>query len=194
MSHSIVLASTSKYRKALLEKIGITFSCESPDIDETPTTDETPEVLVKRLAFEKAKVIADKTCNSWVIGCDQVCSIDEKIVGKPGTVERAKHQLAQASGKTITFYTGLCLFDSIDQSYQVICDKFNVHFRDLTTKQIERYVEIEQPIDCAGSFKSEGLGIVLFEKLEGRDPNTLIGLPLIALVEMFKNKGLTLPM
>lgn len=194
MSLPIVLASTSKYRKILLDKTGISFVCSAPDIDESPAKNEQPTQLVMRLAQQKAQAIAASHPESLIIGSDQVCTINNTIIGKPGSAEKAIEQLHMASGKIITFFTGLCLYDSSEHSHQVICETFNVHFRVLSDEQIRRYVAAEQPYDCAGSFKSEGLGIVLFNKLEGRDPNTLIGLPLIALTDMLANKGITLPL
>ena len=181
MYPKLILASTSSYRAALLSKLDIPFTAIAPNIDETPFASESAEELVKRLAYQKAKAIAStlKDLDAWIIGSDQVCSIDGNIIGKPGTAEHAEQQLKQASGKKITFYTGLCLYDSKNHQSQLIAEPFSVYFRTLTDEQIHQYVLKENPVDCAGSFKSEGLGIALFEKLEGRDPNTLVGLPLI---------------
>lgn len=190
----LVLASTSVYRKTLLEKIQIPFHCVAPQINETPIDNETAEQLVQRLALEKAKAVAVQHPNSWVIGSDQVCSINGQIVGKPGTESAAIHQLQAAAGQRITFFTGLCLYDAVQQRYQLCAEPFHVHFRQLNTEQIRRYINAEQPLNCAGSFKSEGLGITLFHKLEGKDPNCLIGLPLIALVDMLAAWGIELPL
>jgi MAF protein len=190
----LILASTSVYRRALLEKLALPFRCVAPHIDETPQTGEEAIQLVQRLALEKAQAVAKENTTSWIIGSDQVCTINGSIVGKPGSASAAIAQLQAASGQKISFYTGLCLFDAVADRYQLLAEPFHVHFRTLSLSQIERYVSAEKPFDCAGSFKSEGLGICLFQQLEGRDPNTLIGLPLIALVDMFAAWGLELPL
>ncbi|PSV32441.1 MULTISPECIES: nucleoside triphosphate pyrophosphatase [unclassified Photobacterium] len=191
MTQPLLLASTSPYRKMLLEKLAIPFETASPETDETALATESAQELVCRLAQLKAKACASTYPDSLIIGSDQVCVIDGKILGKPHTEENACKQLQAASGKTITFYTGLCVYNAKTQSTQVICEPFHVHFKTLTPQQIENYVRKEQPLYCAGSFKSEGLGIALFDKLEGRDPNTLVGLPLIALTEMLANEGVS---
>ncbi len=190
---NLVLASTSPFRKALLAKLNIPFTTSSPNIDEEPLANETAQQLVSRLAQEKAKAVASAYPNALIIGSDQVATIEGKIVGKPGNRSKAIEQLTWASGKRVTFYTGLCLYNSYSQKSQLCCDPFHVHFRPLERSQIERYLDIEEPYNCAGSFKSEGLGIVLFSQLEGNDPNTLIGLPLIHLTDMLANEGLSLP-
>jgi septum formation protein len=191
---NLILASTSMYRRALLEKLGIPFSCVGPCIDETPLHGENAAQLVQRLALEKAQAVAKNNASSWIIGSDQVCTINGKIVGKPGSASAAITQLQAASGQKISFFTGLCLYDGTNERYQLLAEPFHVHFRILSLTQIERYINAETPFDCAGSFKSEGLGISLFQQLEGRDPNTLIGLPLIALVDMFAAWGFELPL
>ncbi|WJM85742.1 nucleoside triphosphate pyrophosphatase [Dickeya chrysanthemi] len=185
----IVLASTSIYRKALLEKLGLPFVCAAPDIDETPHDGENAVSLVRRLAISKARALANRYPNHLIIGSDQVCVLEGAITGKPHTPENAIRQLQQASGQCITFYTGLALFNSSTAHLQSVVEPFDVYFRTLSTREIERYVDIEQPLDCAGSFKSEGLGITLFDRLSGRDPNTLIGLPLITLLELLREEG-----
>lgn len=187
---SLVLGSSSRYRKQLLDKLGLPFTQDSPDIDETPQADESAAALVERLAVDKAKALADKHPNSLIIGSDQVATFSGRIIGKPHTKDNAKSQLMQFSGQSVTFLTGLCLYNSQTGEHQSSVEPFNVHFKALTERQIERYIELEQPLDCAGSFKSEGLGITLFSQLEGRDPNSLIGLPLIALTEMLINEGM----
>ncbi|MEI8634888.1 Maf family protein [Vibrio sp. PP-XX7] len=187
-NYQLVLASTSNYRRQLLEKLDIPFITASPNFDESPHLNETPELLVKRLATGKAlSCQIDKP--SLIIGSDQVCVIDQQIIGKPKTKDKAIEQLLAQSGKRISFYTGLALYNNISQQCMYEIDLFHVHFRPLTRKQVEIYVEKEQPLDCAGSFKSEGLGIALFERLEGDDPNTLIGLPLIKLVTLLNQSG-----
>jgi MAF protein len=185
----ILLASTSTYRRALLEKLNLEFSCAAPNIDESPYADESPETLVKRLAQAKARALMHSHPNHLIIGSDQVCAIDGKITGKPHTFENAKRQLRAVSGKVVTFYTGLSLLDSRTQQAATLCEPFEVSFRTLSDEEISNYLEMEQPYDCAGSFKCEGLGISLFSQLNGRDPNTLIGLPLIALLELLRAKG-----
>ncbi len=187
-NYQLVLASTSPFRQQLLSKLEVPFITAQPDCDETPLSNETPQALVMRLAEQKARSCkVDKA--SLVIGSDQVCVIDGNIVGKPHTEQKAIEQLLSQSGKAITFYTGLALFNSETQEAQVICEPFVVHFRKLDTDMVKNYVKKEQPLNCAGSFKSEGLGISLFERLEGDDPNSLIGLPLIRLIQLLENES-----
>ncbi|WP_017348068.1 Maf family protein [Pantoea sp. A4] len=186
----ILLASTSPFRRAILEKLQLPFSCAAPEVDETPYAHESAEALVTRLAIAKAQALAQQWPDHWIIGSDQVCVLDGVITGKPHTEEKACQQLRDASGKCITFYTGLALYQPRTQQLMQCCEPFHVHFRSLNEAEITGYVAQEQPLQCAGSFKSEGLGIALFERLEGRDPNTLIGLPLIALLEMFREAGI----
>ncbi|UIL51073.1 MULTISPECIES: Maf family protein [Pantoea] len=190
MTTSILLASTSPFRKALLDKLGLPFITAAPEVDETPQPGETAEVLVSRLAVAKAKALAQAYPDHWIIGSDQVCVLNGMITGKPHTVENARAQLRAASGNRITFYTGLALFHPASQQLMQCCEPFVVHFRDLSEAEIAAYIEKEQPLYCAGSFKSEGLGICLFDRLEGRDPNTLVGLPLIALNGMLRQAGI----
>ncbi len=185
----LILASTSPFRKAILDKLGIDFDTASPEIDEAACDNETPQQLVERLSIEKAKAIADKVDDALVIGSDQVSVIKNEIMGKPHTHENAVKQLKKASGKTVIFYTGLCLYNSATKQYQSEVVPFSVVFRELDEQLIESYLQKEQPYNCAGSFKSEALGIVLFDKLEGDDPNTLMGLPLIRLVRMLENES-----
>lgn len=145
--------------------------------------------FVTRLAQAKAQSLATRFPNHLIIGSDQVCVLDGEITGKPHTEENARRQLRKASGSIITFYTGLALYNSASGHLQTECEPFDVHFRHLSDKEIEGYVRKENPLQCAGSFKSEGLGITLFERLEGRDPNTLVGLPLIALCQMLRREN-----
>ncbi|WP_456378658.1 Maf family protein [Thiolapillus sp.] len=189
----LVLGSTSPFRKELLEKLGLPFSTAAPDIDESPLPDEAPHSLVQRLAREKAEAVAQQYPQALIIGSDQVACLDGQILGKPGNRENAIAQLGAMSGKSVRFHTGLCLYNSKSGNTQVLCEDFLVHFRNIGSDQIERYVAAERPFNCAGSFKSEGLGITLFRKLEGDDPNTLIGLPLIRLVDMLAQEGIKLP-
>jgi len=185
----LVLASTSPFRKQLLEKLQLSFSTDSPEIDESRLEGESPEQLVARLAEQKATAVAERHPNSLIIGSDQVAVNDGQILGKPGNHAKAVAQLQSASGKRVTFLTGLCLYNSATGDCQVEVVPFGVVFRKLNESQIENYLKAEQPYNCAGSFKSEAMGIALFERLEGEDPNTLIGLPLIRLVRMLEAEG-----
>ena len=191
MNQPLVLASTSPFRKSLLEKLQLPFTTANPNVDEAMLSHESATALVMRLAQAKALACAESHPHHLIIGSDQVCVIDDKIIGKPQSTANACAQLQAASGKVITFYTGLCLYNALTQHTQVICEPFHVHFRTLTDSEIAHYVIKEQPLYCAGSFKSEGFGIALFDKLEGRDPNTLVGLPLIALREMLANENIS---
>lgn len=190
MTASILLASTSPFRQALLQKLGLPFTTAAPEVDETPLPGETATALVTRLAIAKAQALALAFPDRWIIGSDQVCVLDGMITGKPHSVENARAQLRAASGNRITFYTGLALYHPASQQLMQCCEPFVVHFREITDAEIAAYIEKEQPLHCAGSFKSEGLGICLFERLEGRDPNTLVGLPLIALNDMLRQAGI----
>ncbi len=190
MDQTLILGSSSIYRKELLQRIGLDFAIDSPDIDETRRTGERPDELVKRLSYEKAKVIAERHPQSLIIGSDQVAVNGDQILGKPGNKHIATEQLEQASGRCVTFLTGLCLLNADTTQFQIDVVQYNVHFRQLTTDQICAYLEKEQPFNCAGSFKSEGLGVALFEKMEGGDPTALIGLPLIRLISMLRKEGI----
>ncbi len=185
----LVLASSSPYRRALLERLQLPYECASPNIDETPQAGESPEKLVQRLALNKAQKVA-QTHTGLIIGSDQVAVIDQQILGKPLTHEQAVKQLNRASGRVVQFLTGLCLLNSENGQYECCVEPFSVHFRSLSAAQIEGYLRKERPYDCAGSFKMEGLGISLFASLEGNDPNALIGLPLIQLIGMLERAGI----
>ncbi|WP_337015583.1 Maf family protein [Leclercia sp. AS011] len=185
---NLILASTSPYRRVLLEKLGVPFECAAPDVDESPQPGESPRHLVVRLAQEKAKSLAARFPDHLIIGSDQVCVLDGMITGKPHTEENARQQLLKARGSIVTFYTGLALYNSSTGHLQTECEPFDVHFRHLSEQEIDDYVRKERPLNCAGSFKSEGLGIALFDRLDGRDPNTLVGLPLIALCQMLRRE------
>lgn len=189
----IVLGSSSPFRRQLLEKLFEQFDFCSPDVDETPLPGESPLQLVQRLALKKAEAVALQHPDALIIASDQVSVLDGTINGKPGNYENAFLQLKRSSGKQVTFYTSLCLYDAPHKQYQLDVEPFHVHFRTLNDEQIARYLKKERPFNCAGSFKSEGSGIALFSRLEGRDPNTLIGLPLIRLVEMLEIAGIPLP-
>ncbi len=182
----LILGSSSVFRKALLEKLDLSFDCDSPDIDETPLKNESPKDMVARLAKLKAQAIAVRHPQSIIIASDQCATLDGKIIGKPGDHASAVEQLKEASGRTVTFYTSLCVFNAGTNQYEECVEPFYVYFRQLSDEQIENYLKKEEPYNCAGSFKSEGLGISLFERLEGNDPNTLIGLPLIQLIKMLE--------
>jgi MAF protein len=186
----LVLGSTSPFRRELLGKLGIAFEVASPNIDERPKENETPEALVRRLSREKALAVARTFPRHLIIASDQVAVIDGHILGKPGSHENATRQLQSASGKTVEFLTGLCLYNSKSEHLQLDVVPFRVVFRKLDDADIEHYLQREKPYNCAGSFKSEGLGIALFQRLEGDDPNSLIGLPLIRLIDMLKAEGL----
>ncbi|MGU3412192.1 Maf family protein [Enterobacteriaceae bacterium C34A] len=184
----LVLASTSHWRRELLKKLEVPFQCAAPEVDELALPGESPRQLVLRLAQAKAMALAERFPNNLIIGSDQVCVLGGKITGKPHTEENARRQLHEASGHIVTFYTGLALYNSANGHLQTECEPFDVHFRHLSEAEINHYIQKEQPLSCAGSFKSEGLGISLFERLDGRDPNTLVGLPLIALCKMLRNE------
>lgn len=185
---SLILASSSIFRKELLNKLGLAFKQVSPDIDESRKINETPKQLVLRLAQQKAIKVA-KTHDGLIIASDQVATLDGKILTKPHTHENALKQLKQSSGKTLIFLTSLTLLNANTNNMQTVVETFKVVFKILRTKQIENYLKKERPYNCAGSFKSEALGISLFERLEGNDPNTLVGLPLIQLIKMLENEG-----
>ncbi|MGY3569153.1 Maf family protein [Vibrio paucivorans] len=187
-NYQLILASTSPYRQQILAKLAVPFTCMKPDCDESPMAGESPIALVKRLAESKARSCVNDN-PALIIGSDQVCVIDGEIIGKPHTRDKAIEQLSRQSGQSIQFFTGLAVYNNQTNIVDVTVDTFTVHFRSLTLKQIENYVDKEEPYFCAGSFKSEGLGIALFEKLEGKDPNTLIGLPLIELIDILQAQG-----
>lgn len=187
----LVLASTSPFRKELLERLGLEFATASPDVDESHQAGESPLELVRRLSEAKARAVAADYPNALIIGSDQVAVNGEQILGKPHTHEKAIEQLSAASGKRITFQTGLCLFNAATGETQVDVVPFSVVFRDLSPEAIDHYLRREQPYNCAGSFKSEGLGISLFQRMEGEDPNALIGLPLIRLIDMLGQEGIS---
>ncbi|TBU97754.1 Maf family protein [Stutzerimonas kirkiae] len=190
---SILLASSSPYRHALLQRLRLPFASASPDIDESPLPGENARDLVMRLAGEKARALAKRYPDHLIIGSDQVALLGEQVLGKPHDFERAREQLRAASASSVSFLTGLALLDSASGRLQVDCIPFTVHFRELDDALIERYLRAERPYDCAGSFKSEGLGIVLLRKTEGEDATSLVGLPLIRLVDMLLQEAVQLP-
>jgi len=185
----LILASSSPYRRELLNRLKIPFEVIAPDVDEAPRPGETPSALVDRLSIEKAQKIAGGKPGTLVIGSDQVAVYNGTIVGKPHSHDKAVEQLRSASGRAVTLYTGLALVNADNGRVQHEVIPYRVTFRSLTDAQIESYLRKEQPYSCAGSVRSEGLGIALLERFEGDDPNTLIGLPLIRLVRMLENEG-----
>lgn len=188
MSLPLVLASTSIFRRELLTRLTSDFCQDSPNVDESPLTNESAPQLAERLAMLKAQALAAQYPQHLIIGSDQVASFEQQLIGKPYTHDNAIKQLLSFSGQRVDFYTGLCLFNSHTQHIQSCVEVFSVYFRSLNQRQIENYLYQEQPYQCAGSFKSEGLGICLFEKMQGDDPTSLIGLPLIKLVTFLNNE------
>jgi septum formation protein len=190
---SLVLASTSTYRRALLERLGLPFIVARPEVEETPRAGEPPQALAERLAQEKAEaVLAVAARDTWVIGSDQVAELDGRPLGKPGSHSNAVAQLRSMSGREVRFLTALCIAGPEQRRLQAL-DVTIARFRALDDDEIERYVAREQPLDCAGSFKSEGLGIGLFDAIENRDPTALIGLPLIATARLLREAGFIVP-
>lgn len=189
----IVLGSTSRYRADLLRRLVPDFAQSAPGTDETPLAGEAPAERALRLAIAKAEATAGSWRDALVIGSDQVAELDGRILDKPGTIEHACAQLSASSGREVHFHTALCLLDTHDGHRHTHVDHTRVRFRELTAAEITRYVERERPLDCAGSFKCEGLGISLFESIDNRDPSALVGLPLIALARMLRAAGVALP-
>lgn len=185
----IVLASTSAYRKELLQRLGIAFQAAAPGVDESPLPGETAQQTSLRLSVEKARAVAKNHPDALVIGSDQVALLDSQQLGKPLTHDNAVRQLRALRGKCAAFYTALTLLNARTGAMQTAVAVNKVHFREYSDEEIESYLQKEQPYDCAGSAKSEGLGIVLISRMEGNDPNALVGLPLIELVTMLKNEG-----
>lgn len=193
MPPELILASSSPYRRALLDRLQLPYQAVSPDIDETRLPHETPTAYVRRLSQEKAAAVAVSHPGALVIGSDQAAVLNGQILGKPGNHERALEQLRRAAGQHVDFLTGLCLLNAASGRAQTEVVPTRVHFRSLDDAAIERYLQREQPYDCAGSFRSEALGITLFERIEGDDPTALIGLPLICLVGLLQAEGVQLP-
>ena len=189
MKQTLILASSSEYRRELLQKLQIPFTSISPKLDEAPLPDEKPHETAIRLAQEKAKKIGVEYPHALVIGCDQVATLDGEQLGKPGNHNNATKQLQLMRGREVTFHSALCLYNAATGNMQAQVVPYLVRFRQLTDEQIESYLSKEQPYHCAGSAKSEGLGVALIERMIGEDPNALIGLPLIKLVTMLENEG-----
>ena len=191
----LILASSSKYRRQTLSKLGLPFHCQSPEIDETALANESASALVQRLSLAKAQKVAAQYSQNLLIGSDQIALTgDGEILTKPENHAHAKKQLTKASGQRLTFYTGLALINSQSKAQYVDVETTIVEFRRLSAAQIERYLQLDQPYDCAGSFKSEALGIILFNRIESRDPNALTGLPLMRLVDFLAEENITLPL
>ena len=193
MSQTLILASTSPYRRELLDRLGLPFEVASPQTDESRILGEGPQAMALRLAEAKAQAVASAHPDALIIGSDQVATVDGLIYGKPGSHERTAEQLRTLSGKTVNFYTGLCLYNARTGVVEVCGVPTLVTFRDLTEEEIERYLRRESAYDCAGSARSEGLGIALLSRIAGDDPSALIGLPLIALCTLLRNHGVALP-
>jgi septum formation protein len=193
LTPELILASTSRYRADLLRRLLLPFSQEAPDCDETPYAGEAPAALAQRLALAKAQAVAARHSQAWVIGSDQVCACGETLLGKPGSRERAIEQLRLLSGSSAQFHTALALVHGASGRRLTAADLTTVRFRPLDAAQIERYVEAEPSLDCAGSFKSEGLGIALCAAIESSDPTALVGLPLVALCGLLREAGIVLP-
>ena len=192
ITRTLVLGSTSPYRRELMQRLHTPFETAAPDIDETRLPDESARNMVLRLSLQKAQAVAAQHPDALIIGSDQCAVLHEQIIGKPGSHENAVKQLQNSSGETVAFLTGLCLYDSRDGSYQLDVVPFSVDFRELTGAEIDAYLRKDQPYNCAGSFRSESLGITLFKRMHGDDPSALMGLTLIRLSEMHKQAGINL--
>lgn len=189
---SLVLASTSRYRRELLSRLGLEFDVDAPRVNEASIPMETPLDTACRLAIAKARDVAGRHAHAWAIGSDQLAELDGQPLGKPGSRDGAIAQLTSMSGRCVVFHTAVCVMRD-DDPERVHVDRTVVHLRRLDPREIERYVDAEQPFDCAGSFKSEGLGVALFDAIESRDPTALIGLPLIATAALLREAGFLLP-
>lgn len=186
----LVLASSSRYRHAQLQTLGIPFICAAPAIDESPGAHESASQLAARLAVEKARALSDRFPDSQIIGCDQTVAFGERILGKPGSIDAAVAQLQQLRGKTVIFHSAIALLNTVDGSVQQQVIDTTVRYRLLSDAQIHAYLERDRPFDCAGSFKSESLGIAILDSVNSDDPTALVGLPLIALTRMLANTGI----
>lgn len=193
MTAPVVLGSTSRYRAELLRRLLPEFTQAAPGVDEAALPDEAPAARALRLAIAKAEAVAQSHPQALVIGSDQVAELDGQVLDKPGTAERAREQLRASSGRTVQFHTALCLLDARTGERHTHVDLTRAVFRELDESEIDRYVAREQPLDCAGSFKCEALGISLFERIETTDPSALIGLPLIALARLLRVAGHAVP-
>lgn len=190
MSQKLVLASTSPYRRELLARLGLPFEVANPETDEARLAGETPAATALRLSEAKARAVAEAYPDALIIGSDQVAEMGGRIFGKPGNHARAVEQLRQLSGQTVNFFTGLCVFNARTGKAEIRGIPTLVGFRKLSEAEIESYLRREPAYNCAGSAKSEGLGIALLERIHGDDPNALVGLPLIALCELLRQQGM----
>ena len=190
MTSRLILASSSIYRRELLSRLQLPFTCIAPEVDESALTHELPQQTALRLAQVKARKVGLSHRQSLIIGCDQVATLDNIQLGKPGDHENATVQLRLMRGREVVFHSALCLYNPTTDRMQTEVVPYTVKFRELSDTQIENYLRKEQPYNCAGSAKSEGLGIAIIEKMVGDDPNALIGLPLIKLVNMLQNEGI----
>lgn len=190
MQQALILASSSVYRRALLQKLQIPFECVAPSVDETPLPQEKPQQTALRLAQAKARKVAETHPNALIIGCDQVAMLDDLQLGKPITHQNAIKQLQLMRGREVVFYSALCLYNAKTKHMQTEIVPYMVEFIDFSDAEIDNYLHKDQPYDCAGSAKSEGLGIAIIKRMVGEDPNALVGLPLIKLVQMLKNEHL----
>lgn len=185
----LILASSSKYRQRLLQRLGIQFTCISPQIDEKHLANEPTPDLVKRLSIEKAEIVARKHPQAWVVGSDQIAVFGQDVLGKPANKEAAQAQLTSFSGNRVDFLTGVCLVHIDNSVCSYHCSKTEVYFKELSSQTIKQYLAYDEPFDCAGSFKVESLGVCLFEKVSSDDPTALEGLPLIGLCQLFEKAG-----
>lgn len=189
----LILASSSPYRQQLLSRLGVSFDCVSPEIDEQHLKDESPDDYVLRLSREKAAKIGEIREKSLIIGSDQCAVCDQQIIGKPGSHAVALQQLSQLSGKQVDFITGVTVFNTQSGAMSTWADRYTIKFRTLQSDEIERYLRADEPYHCAASFKSESLGIALCESMQGDDPTALIGLPLIQVAQQLRQFGLVIP-
>ena len=189
----LILASTSPYRRALLERLGLPFECVAPGAAEERVAGESPEQMATRLARLKAEAVAARFPDHAVLGSDQVAVLGDEVLGKPGTAERCREQLRQCSGREVTFLTAVHLIDGPHAAAHSHIDRTVVRFRELSAAEIDRYVAADQPLDCAGGFKAEALGIALFEHIRCEDPTALTGLPLIWVCGALRRSGLSVP-
>lgn len=191
MTANLILASSSPFRKELLNRLNVAFECHSPEVDESLLSEESADSYVRRLAVAKAQKLAMDFPGAIIIGSDQCAVLGDEILGKPGNHLKALEQLKKAQGKTVVFHTGLCVLQPSSSFQQVDNILFRVNFRNLSDRQLEHYLRTEEPYQCAGSFKSEGYGVALFSKMTGDDPTALIGLPLIRLTHMLEQAGIS---
>ncbi|MEM9304444.1 MAG: Maf family protein [Pseudomonadota bacterium] len=191
MTDPLLLGSSSPYRRELLARLGLPFTQASPSIDETPREGEGAAALVERLAREKAAALAPNHRGHWVLASDQAAALGDAILGKPGNRAAAIEQLRRCSGRLVVFHTAVCLVRG--EAQHRARDETHVRFRELTDAEIERYVDHEEPFDCAGSFKAEGLGVALFESLQSVDPTAIVGLPLITVARLLREAGYRVP-